>query len=339
MKNMLIITLSIVGLTLVTTGLSTGQLLAQVPGLNVPPVNKEIVNQENETKVPEAQSEKPALSPFSENDPDQPVDKEEALKQWEAQQKEAADTAKEFRNGQRRGQQIIIRKSFTTVNQNGEKQTESSGKMVIVGPDGERKEIELDGGDEMEPLNLNIPRIGWPAIRPNQPNAVNAKEGFAIGSVYRPVNDAMRSQLDLGDRGLLVLSVSDGSPAAKAGIKKYDILIFADDKELETKEDLESVVEIAGKEKQTFSLGLIRKGKELTVEVSPIEKSKLRSGNVVRFGNNMNFAQPLPLPNHNNFGKLEEEMHQQMLEHMQRLEQEMEQFNIFPQGLELQNKK
>ena len=112
MKNMLIITLSIVGLTLVTTGLSTGQLLAQVPGLNVPPVNKEIVNQENETKVPEAQSEKPALSPFSENDPDQPVDKEEALKQWEAQQKEAADTAKEFRNGQRRGQQIIIRKSF-----------------------------------------------------------------------------------------------------------------------------------------------------------------------------------------------------------------------------------
>ena len=36
MKNMLIITLSIVGLTLVTTGLSTGQLLAQVPGLNVP---------------------------------------------------------------------------------------------------------------------------------------------------------------------------------------------------------------------------------------------------------------------------------------------------------------
>ena len=53
----------------------------------------------------------------------------------------------------------------------------------------------------------------------------------------------------------------------------------------------------------------------------------------------MNFAQPLPLPNHNNFGKLEEEMHQQMLEHMQRLEQEMEQFNIFPQGLELRDKK
>ena len=39
------------------------------------------------------------------------------------------------------------------------------------------------------------------------------------------------------------------------------------------------------------------------------------------------------------FGKLEEEMHQQMLEHMQRLEQEMEQFNIFPQGLELRDKK
>ena len=335
MKNILVITLSIVGLSFVTTGLSTGQFLAQESGLNLPPMNKEIVNQEGGTKVPEVQSEKPALSPFAENDSDQPVDKEEALKQWEAQQKEAADTAKEFFNGQRRGQQIIIRKSFTTVNQNGEKQTQSSGKMVIVGPDGERKEIELEGGDEIEPLNLNIPRFAWPAIRPNQPNTVNAKEGFAIGSVYQPVNDAMRSQLDLGDRGLLVLSVSEGSPAAKAGIKKYDILIFADDKELETKKDLEGVVEIAGKEKQTFSLGLIRKGKELTVEVSPTEKSKLRSENGVRFGDNMNFAQPLLLPNNNNFGKLEEEMHQQMLEHMRRLEQ----FNFFPQGLELQDKK
>ncbi len=341
MKNILIITLSIVGLSLVTTGLSIGQFLPQETGLNVPPMNKEIANQEDETKVPETQGEKPALSPFAENDPDQPIDKQEALKQWEAQQKEAADTAKEFRNGQRRGQQIIIRKSFTTVNQNGEKQTESSGKMVIVGPDGERKEIELDEVEEMEPLNLNIPgfAFGWPAIRPNQPNAVNEREGFAIGSVYRPVNDAMRSQLDLGNSGLLVLSVSDDSPAAKAGVEKYDILMFADDKELETKKDLESVVEIAGKEKQTFSLGLIRKGKELTVEVSPIEKSKLRSRNVVRFGNNMNFAQPLPLPNNNNFGKLEKEMHQQMLEHMERIEQELEQLNILPRGFELRDKK
>jgi hypothetical protein len=342
MKNMLAITQSIIGLFLVTACLSSGQLLAQENGLEAPPTKKEESKQNEETQVPEMSGEKPAFTPFAKNDPDQPIDKEEALKQWEAQQKEAADSAKALGNGQRRGQQIIIRKSSTTVNSNGEKQTKSSGKMVIIGPDGKRKEIELDEMEDMEPMNFNIPgfAFGRPAIRLNQPNSENAKEGFAIGSVYRPVTDAMRSQLDLGDRGLLVLSVSDDSPAAKAGVEKYDILIFADDKELETKKDLDSVVEIAGKEKQSFSLGLIRKGKELTVEVSPIEKSKLRSKNVIRFGGNMNFAQPLNLqmviPNNIDFRNMEEDMHKQMLENIQKMEQAAEQFNN--QRLELRDK-
>lgn len=340
MKNMLTVVRSLIGLFLVTTCLSTGQLLAQEPGLEVPPVKKETEKQDEQPKVPEDKNGKPAFTPFGDDELDQPIDKEEALKQWEAQQKEAEDSAKEFRNGRQRGQQIIIRKSFTTVNQNGEKQTESSGKMVIVGPDGERKEIELDGTEEMEELNFNFPKFpfGGPAFRLNQPNLKSENEGFAIGSVYRPVNEAMRSQLNLGDKGLLVLSVSDNSPAAKAGIEKHDILIFADDKELETKKDLESVVQLAGEEKQSFSLSLIRKGKEISVEVSPIEKSKLRSNNVIRLGGDLNIPPPMNIPD-NNFRKLEEDMRKRMLENIQRFEQAAEQFNNLNQGFEFQDKK
>lgn len=337
MKCMLTITQSIIGLFLVTACLSTGQLKAQENGLTVSPIKQEEKQENEETKVPD---EKPAFTPFAENDPDLPIDKEEALKQWEAQQKEAADTAKDFRNGQRRGQQIIIRKSSTTVNANGEKQTKSSGKMVIIGPDGKRKEIELDEMEDMEPLNnFNFPEnlLGRLAI----PQLNNANKGFAIGSIYRPVNEAMRSQLDLGDRGLLVLSVSDDSPAAKAGIEKHDVLIFADDKELETKKDLEEIVQLAGEEKQSFSLGLIRRGKEITVEVSPIEKSKLRTGNVVRFGGNMVLPLPPPMlepnfPNDFDFRNMEENMHRQMLEN---LEKAAEQINGFNQRFELRKEK
>eukprot|EP01048_Picozoa_sp_COSAG05_P039507 COSAG05_NODE_19678_length_289_cov_0.815789_1_plen_96_part_11 len=95
--------------------------------------------------------------------------------------------------------------------------------------------------EDMEPLNnFNFPGfpLGRLAVPQNQANLKNANKGFAIGSIYRPVNEAMRSQLGLGDRGLLVLSVSNDSPAAKAGIEKHDVLIFADDKELETKQGL-----------------------------------------------------------------------------------------------------
>jgi hypothetical protein len=340
MKNILTITHSIIGLCLMTACLFPGSLIAQENGSEVLPIKKEKSKQGERTKVP---AEKPAFTPFAENNADRSIDKEEALKQWDAQQKEAADTANAFRNGGRPGQQIIIRKSFTTVDKNGEKQTESSGKMVIVGPDGERKEIELDGTEDIGPLNFNIPgfAFGRPAIRLNQPNLENSKEGFGIGSVCQPVGDAMRLQLALGDRGLLVLSVSDDSPAAKAGIKKHDILVFADDKELETKKDLEAVVEIAGEENQSFSLGLIREGKELTVEVSPIEKSKLRAKQGIRFGGNMNFAQPLNLKmnfqNDIDLGNMEKDMHRQMLESIQRLEQAAEQFNL--QLPELREKK
>ena len=140
MKNILTITHSIIGLYLMTACLSPGSLIAQEKGSEALPIKKEESKQSEGTKVP---AEKPAITPFAEKSADRPIDKEEALKQWEAQHKEAADSANAFRNGRRLGQQIIIRKSFTTVDKNGEKQTESSGKMVIVGPDGERKEICL----------------------------------------------------------------------------------------------------------------------------------------------------------------------------------------------------
>ncbi len=82
MKNILTVVRSLIGLFLVTTCLSTGQLLAQEPGLEVPPVKKETEKQDEQPKVPEDKNGKPAFTPFGDDELDQPIDKEEALKQW-----------------------------------------------------------------------------------------------------------------------------------------------------------------------------------------------------------------------------------------------------------------
>lgn len=339
MKKILAITKFTLGTLIVTACLSTGQLLAQENKDKTTPLNEEVNKQSDKIKKEITGDNLPAVTPFGENDPNQPIDKKEALKQWEAQQQEAADSAKALRRGQPRGQQIIMRSSVTKVNRNGEEQTESSGKMVIVGPDGERKEIELDGMDQPK---LNFPKFAFPApaIRFNQPKSV---DGFGIGAVYRPVHEAMRSQLDLGDRGLLVLSVTQNSPAAKAGVEKHDILIFADDKTLQDKKNLEEVVKLAGEEKQSFSLGLIRKGKELTMDIAPIEKSKLRHNGIVFQARNIKGAPPLNLEmgfqKNLIFGNIDEDMRKEMLEHIQRIEQAAEQFNNLNQGFDLRDKK
>ena len=153
----------------------------------------------------------------------------------------------------------------------------------------------------------------------------------------------MRSQLDLGDRGILVLSVTQNSPAAKAGVEKHDILIFADDKTLQDKKNLEEVVKLAGEEKQSFSLGLIRKGKELTMDIAPIEKSKLRHNGIVFQARNIKGAPPLNLEmgfqKNLIFGNIDEDMRKEMLQHMQRIEQAAEQFNNLNQGFDLRDKK
>ena len=39
------------------------------------------------------------------------------------------------------GSRIIIRKSFTSVDENGQQKTESSGKAIVIGPDGGRQNL------------------------------------------------------------------------------------------------------------------------------------------------------------------------------------------------------
>jgi membrane-associated protease RseP (regulator of RpoE activity) len=95
---------------------------------------------------------------------------------------------------------------------------------------------------------------------------------YRIGVKCAPVGEALHAQLpDLpNDQGLLVEQVIADGPAAKAGIKDYDILVSVGDKPLGQVADLTNAIEaVKGAE---LSIKLLRAGKPITVTVKPEEQ-------------------------------------------------------------------
>jgi len=156
---------------------------------------------------------------------------------------------------------IIVNQSEQVIDNNGERQSKKVGKAIVIGPDGVRHEIDL-GGE-----GLNLPGFAGFA------KAERVNNRFMIGVHCEPVGDALRSQLQLeGDAGLVVVQVSKESPAEAAGVENHDILMYAGDRELTKQSDLSEVVQSAGKENQKISMTIIRAGKEIGVDVSPVER-------------------------------------------------------------------
>ena len=189
-------------------------------------------------------------------------------------------------------QNIIVNKSVQTVTKDGENQKQVSGKAIIIGPDGERQEIILgDGGGNVDLFVPKFDELGIQGVFEMMPKWQGKIEGnfgpgnfvfgantnvgkYMIGVNCSPVSDQLRAHLELGDGvGLVVTAVTDAeSPAAQAGIKEHDVLVYADQEDLKTIQNLVDAVQLAGKEKRELTVTLVRGGKEKSVEVSPVER-------------------------------------------------------------------
>lgn len=91
--------------------------------------------------------------------------------------------------------------------------------------------------------------------------------GVQCGAVPPP----LRAQLGLAEaQGLLVGHVVPDSPAAKAGIKQYDVLLKASDKPLGKVQDLVDAVD-AAKDKP-FAVELLRAGKTEKITLQPAKR-------------------------------------------------------------------
>jgi len=125
------------------------------------------------------------------------------------------------------------------------------------------------------PVPLKILRAGKPItiqVRPIYRVTLGAvevrKTEFFIGVSLDNVDDAMRAQLGLAaNQGVVISEVVAGSPAEKAGVKKFDVVIEMGDKAIDNSDTLAAQVQ-ANKDKPT-SLRILRGSKQVIVAVTP----------------------------------------------------------------------
>lgn len=97
---------------------------------------------------------------------------------------------------------------------------------------------------------------------------------FWIGIALGELPEVAKQQLGL-EQGLVVAEVMANSPAAKAEFKANDILIKAGDAKLAAAADLIKAVDAA--QEKELAIVVVRGGKERTIKVTPIKRSKASS--------------------------------------------------------------
>ena len=170
---------------------------------------------------------------------------------------------------------ITVKQSSQTVVENGEQKTVKRGRAILIGPDGKRQEFDLSGdGEPLEIFDKELPGMFQFKMAPsNLKMKPNQSSKFMIGGHCVPTSKALQSQLELAEgTGLTVTSIVPGSPSEKAGFKVHDILMYAGDKEMSSTADLNKAVESAGKDDEPIMVTTIRAGKEMSIEVKPIER-------------------------------------------------------------------
>lgn len=169
---------------------------------------------------------------------------------------------------------LSITQSTEETNKDGKVDRKVTGKAIIIGPNGEKQEIELDGGGFVLG-NQGMP--GGFQFQPRMGLALTSK--FFIGVHCEPVDEETRAKLRLAEKaGLQVLEVSPESPAEAAGLKSGDILLYANDTELGTREQLIEVVQKVGEASEELALSIVRDGKEEKVVVRPAERPAMPMG-------------------------------------------------------------
>lgn len=117
----------------------------------------------------------------------------------------------------------------------------------------------------MPPLRLEMRQLQQQAAE--APPAQTRKAAY-LGVATRPLAPELRAQTDLpAGVGLLIDAVSPGSPAARGGLERFDVLHKFDDQLVCAAEQLTALVEAAGKDKEV-ALTLLRGGRQQVVTVT-----------------------------------------------------------------------
>lgn len=103
---------------------------------------------------------------------------------------------------------------------------------------------------------------------PPPPATPPARSGAKIGIEVDGVGDTLRAQLGLAeDEGVLVAGVGEGTPAAKAGLLKHDVIVAVNGQKVGNRWTLRRLVSEALEAKGEVELTRVRQAKRETVKV------------------------------------------------------------------------
>lgn len=156
-----------------------------------------------------------------------------------------------------------------TIVQEDPAQPKASGFIVIQTPDGKTQRLDL-------PLNAdgNLFEIGLTSGEDGGAELLSLPK-FVIGVSLSEIPDSLRAHLSLTEgAGIMVGAVVPDSPAAKAGLQQYDLLLKSGDRDLKVAKDLQEIVDSS--EGKVVSVSVQRKGQPLTIELTPVKREDLQ---------------------------------------------------------------
>ncbi len=155
----------------------------------------------------------------------------------------------------------------------------TKGKIVVVGPDGKKKEYDVDD-KEGQAILMELHEadaaegtedhdVIVKSVITGSDTEVNVaeEERLVIGVQCEEASDLLRGHLKLGVAGVVVLDVREETPAAEAGLQKNDIVISIDEKPVGTKEEL--IDAVSASEGKELHLEILRAGDKQKIAVTP----------------------------------------------------------------------
>jgi serine protease Do len=120
-------------------------------------------------------------------------------------------------------------------------------------------------------IGFAVPINQAAAILPQLKARGRVSRGF-VGVILIDVTPALQRSLNLGAaRGALVQDVTDGSPAERAGVRPYDVIVQLDGRDIVTNEEL--IRDVSGRQPGTVvRLEIVRDGRRSTVPVKLVER-------------------------------------------------------------------
>ncbi len=142
----------------------------------------------------------------------------------------------------------------------------AEGRVVRIGPEDENSIPALPAPAENEEGQVapqGLPGGGHQVEMPK----------YWIGLLGGPITPELRAFLDIPeDQGVMIREVVPDSPAAKAGLKKYDIVLRANDTLLNDMRDMVEIVRTEGDKQGQITLEVLRKGGRESVTLTPEER-------------------------------------------------------------------